>query len=63
MVAHTLGNPFDVRAMVMKGTLTLSRDGKSETYRAGEIFSMPRGCQHFESYGDEGAVVLLGRKF
>jgi len=24
---------------------------------------MPRGCLHYESYGAEGAVVLLGRKF
>jgi quercetin dioxygenase-like cupin family protein len=55
-------HPFDVRAMVMQGGLTLTRDGRSDTYRAGEVFSMPRGCLHYESYGDEGAVVLLGRK-
>jgi quercetin dioxygenase-like cupin family protein len=55
-------HPFDVRAMVLKGALTLSRDGDSQTYRSGEVFSMPRGCLHYESYGEEGAVVLLGRK-
>jgi len=57
---HT--HPFDVKAMVLKGALTLNRDGGSQTYKAGEVFSMPRGCLHYESYGDEGAVVLLGRK-
>jgi quercetin dioxygenase-like cupin family protein len=56
-------HPFDVKAMVVKGALTLNRDGASQTYRPGEVFSMPRGCVHYESYGAEGAVVLLGRKF
>jgi quercetin dioxygenase-like cupin family protein len=56
-------HPFDVRAMVMQGALTLTREGRSDTYRSGEVFAMPRGCLHYESYGDEGAVVLLGRKF
>jgi quercetin dioxygenase-like cupin family protein len=56
-------HPFDVKALVLKGALTLNRDGGSQTYRPGEMFSMPRGCLHYESYGAEGAVVLLGRKF
>ena len=56
-------HPFDVRAMVVKGALTLTRDGASRTYKPGEIFVMPRGCRHYESYGNEGAVVLFGRKF
>jgi len=56
-------HPFDVRAMVVKGALTLHRDGAVRTYRPGEIFAMPRGCLHHESYGDEGAVVMFGRKF
>ena len=48
--------------MVLKGALTLHRDGASKTYRPSETFSMPRGCLHYESYGPEGAVVLFGRK-
>ena len=56
-------HPFDVRALVMEGALTLTREGKAQTYRPGETFAMPRGCMHFESYGAEGAVVLLGRRF
>ncbi|WP_428663812.1 cupin domain-containing protein [Reyranella sp.] len=55
-------HPFDVRAMVLNGALTLNRDGQSQTFKPGEIFTMPRGCLHYESYGPEGAVVLLGRK-
>jgi quercetin dioxygenase-like cupin family protein len=53
---------FDVRAMVLQGALTLKRDGSVQTYKAGESFSMPRGCLHSESYGPEGAVTLVGRK-
>ena len=56
-------HPFDVKAMVLKGALTLHRDGGARTYRAGETFAMPRGCLHSESYDAEGAVVLFGRKF
>jgi quercetin dioxygenase-like cupin family protein len=55
-------HPFDVRAMVIKGAMTLTRGGGSHTYQPGEIFTMERGCLHYESYGPEGAVVLLGRK-
>ena len=55
-------HPFDVRAMVIQGALTLRRDGASRTYRAGETFAMPKGCLHSESYGPEGAVTLFGRK-
>ncbi|HTR83792.1 MAG TPA: cupin domain-containing protein [Reyranella sp.] len=55
-------HPFDVRAMVLKGDFSLTRDGKTVAYRPGEIFTMERGCQHYESYGPEGAVILLGRK-
>ena len=55
-------HPFDVRAMVLKGALTLHRDGASKTYRPSETFSMPRGCLHYESYGPQGAVVVFGRK-
>jgi len=56
-------HPFDIRAMVMQGALTMTCEGRTDTYRSGQIFTMPRGQLHYESYGDEGAVVLLGRKF
>jgi quercetin dioxygenase-like cupin family protein len=48
--------------MVLQGAVSLTRDGKTETYKAGEIFSMPRGCTHFESYGEGPTVTLVGRK-
>ncbi len=39
-------HPFDVKALVLKGAMSLTRDGKTETYKAGQTFSMPRGCVH-----------------
>jgi quercetin dioxygenase-like cupin family protein len=55
-------HPYDVRAMVLKGALTMTCSGEVRTYKAGETFTMARGCLHSESYGPEGAVTLLGRK-
>jgi quercetin dioxygenase-like cupin family protein len=55
-------HPFEVRAMVLKGALTLTTGGTTRTYKPGEIFTMAKGCLHYESYGDEGAVTLIGRK-
>ena len=55
-------HPYDVRAMVLKGALTMNCGGEVRTYKAGETFTMPRGRLHSESYGPEGAVTLLGRK-
>ena len=55
-------HPFDVRAMVMQGAITITSGATATTYRPGDRWDLPRGCLHSESYGPEGAVVLLGRK-
>jgi quercetin dioxygenase-like cupin family protein len=55
-------HPYDVKAMVLEGAITLNWNGKSETFRPGQTFAMARGCPHYESYGAEGAVILFGRK-
>lgn len=55
-------HPFDVKAMVLKGAITLNCNGESRIYRPGDTFTMARGCLHYESYGPEGAVILFGRK-
>ena len=55
-------HPYDVKAMVIDGAITLAWEGRTQTFRPGEIFTMARGCLHSESYGPEGAVILAGRK-
>ncbi|MBL0897568.1 MAG: cupin [Reyranella sp.] len=55
-------HPFDVKAMVLDGAITLGWEGKTRTFRPGEVFAMPRGCLHTETFGPEGVVTLVGRK-
>lgn len=55
-------HPFDVRALVLEGEMTLVSDGASRTYRAGEVFEMAAGREHSERYGPEGARTLVGRR-
>ena len=55
-------HPFDVRAMVLKGAITITSASEAKTYKPGDTWDLARGCLHSESYGPEGAVVLFGRK-
>jgi quercetin dioxygenase-like cupin family protein len=55
-------HPYDVRAMVIDGALTLSWSGQTKTYVSGDIFTMARGCPHTETFGTRGATTLSGRK-
>jgi hypothetical protein len=42
--------------------VTLTSQGQSRTYRAGEIFEMAAGCEHSERHGPEGTKCLVGRR-
>jgi len=53
---------FSVRALVLAGDITLTYEGQSRTFRAGEVFEMAAGCTHTEQYGPDGATSLVGRK-
>ncbi len=55
-------HPFDVRAMVLKGAITIISGGHSTTYKPGDTWDLAKGCLHAESYGPEGAMILFGRK-
>ena len=59
--AHT--HPFAVKALVTAGQVTLGVGGELTIYRVGEVFSMAKGCEHSELYGDEGVSYVLGRKY
>lgn len=58
--AHS--HPFDVRALMLAGELTLTWDGQTRTFRPGEVFTMAAGCSHAEQFGPEGATYLVGRR-
>jgi mannose-6-phosphate isomerase-like protein (cupin superfamily) len=53
---------FDARVMVLGGEITITRDGKPETFRTGDSCSVPSGCMHAEHVGPEGVAYLAGRR-
>jgi quercetin dioxygenase-like cupin family protein len=55
-------HPFDVRALVLDGEITLSSEGADRVYRAGDIFTMAAGCVHSETYGPNGLTYVIGRR-
>ena len=55
-------HPFAVRLLVLSGEMSVSVNGSKTTCRPGQTFEMAAGCEHFEQYGGEGCVYLVGRK-
>ena len=57
---HT--HPFEVRALVTEGSLTMRWDDKAATYGPGEIFRMAANHPHSEEVGPAGVRYFSGRK-
>jgi quercetin dioxygenase-like cupin family protein len=55
-------HPFDVRALVLNGEITLTVEGENHAYREGDIFVVPAGHRHAESVGPAGVDYLVGRR-
>jgi quercetin dioxygenase-like cupin family protein len=55
-------HPFDARALVLDGEVTLTWQGQTRTCRVGDEFVMNAGVMHTETYGPAGARFLVGRK-
>jgi len=53
---------FDARLFVLGGEITITRDGKPETFRAGDCCEIPAGQVHAEHVGPEGVAYLAGRR-
>ena len=58
----THAHPFEVRALVTEGAVTLRWDGHAETYGPGDIFRMAAHHPHSEEVGAEGVRYFSGRK-
>ncbi|MEJ0015356.1 MAG: cupin domain-containing protein [Acetobacteraceae bacterium] len=52
---------FDARIMVLSGEITLVRDNKAETFRAGDHCEIAAGCQHTTQVGPEGVAFIVGK--
>jgi mannose-6-phosphate isomerase-like protein (cupin superfamily) len=48
--------------MILGGEITLTRGGKSETFRAGDTCTVPTGQQHVEHVGPQGVAYIAGRR-
>lgn len=57
---HT--HPFDVRALVLAGSVTLNSDGQERTYQAGDTVELARDIAHTEQYGPQGYTFLVGKR-
>jgi len=55
-------HPFDVRAMVLEGSIDLTVDGVRSSYRPGQVFNMKAGCAHVEDVGAQGVRYVFGRR-
>lgn len=54
---------FDACVLVVEGEMTIARNGKPETFRAGDMCAMPAGTLHTEKCGPAGARYLAGRRY
>lgn len=57
---HT--HPFDARVQVATGQVKLALATGSQTFEAGQGFYIPRGTEHAEQYGPQGATFWVARK-
>jgi hypothetical protein len=55
-------HPFEVKALVVKGDITIEIDGLSRIYRVGDMFHLALKQPHTESYGSVGVKYLASRK-
>lgn len=57
---HT--HPVETAHIILEGELTLTMDGQSTTYRAGERCDVPAGAVHAACMGPAGCRYLIGEK-
>jgi len=65
LAGYSLGehqHPFDARAFILAGEITLTVGDVATTYKAGNVFRLPAGTVHLESAGPAGVVYLSGRR-
>ena len=53
---------FDAKLFVLGGEITITRDNKPETFRAGQYCEVPANTMHAEHVGPEGVAYVSGRR-
>lgn len=55
-------HPFEVKALVLNGSIDIVVLGNRTVYQAGDVFHLEYEQSHSESYGPEGVKYLASRK-
>jgi quercetin dioxygenase-like cupin family protein len=55
-------HPFEAKALILEGELSICTDDGERTYRSGDIFHLAANVFHTERYGPAGVKYLVGRK-
>lgn len=58
----THSHPFDARALILEGDITIVAGGVTQRCGPGEVFGLAADTLHTESYGPRGVKYLAGRK-
>lgn len=62
MVNPDHAHDWDARVMVIGGEITLTRNGRTETFRVGGSCAVAAGEVHAESVGPQGVAFIAGRR-
>lgn len=57
---HT--HPFEARALILSGEISIRCHDHEVLYRPGDVFHLAHGAPHTERYGPAGVSYLVGRK-
>ena len=58
--AHS--HPYDVRALVLEGEITIECEGVATTYSPGDVLVLGRDRTHSEKCGARGMTFMVGRR-
>jgi quercetin dioxygenase-like cupin family protein len=58
----THAHPFEAKALILDGELTIRASEAEQRYQPGDVFHLPANESHSERYGPAGVTYLVGRK-
>lgn len=58
----THSHPFEARALIIDGEITIEAEGQTRRYGPGDVFQLGADIPHIERYGPQGVTYLAGRK-
>ena len=53
---------WDARVVVIGGEITITREGKAETFHVGDRCAVAAGQMHAEHVGPQGVAYISGRR-